>query len=243
VTSRPSKRIVAVVAAAALLGLGGVALAQTQRDDHAVQRQAFLDDTAKRLGVDSSDLEQALRDATIAQIDKALGDGAITKEQADRMKERIQSGDGPLFGLPLERGFRGHGGFGPGGHDFELHHGPPAFFDAAATYLGMTTDELFTALGDGTSLADLAKEKGKSVDGLEQAIVAAVEKQLDVAVGKGRLTEEQKTEFLDRLRDHVDELVQRAGDGPHRFRHDGTGPGGMPGDEMPVPGSPGDASL
>jgi hypothetical protein len=235
----PSKRIVAVAAAVSLLVLGGVAFAQTQRDDHAAVRQAFLDDVAKRLGVDSSDLEQALRDASLAQIDKALADGAITKEQAERMKEHVQSGDGPMFGVPP-------------GHGFGFHHGPPAFFDAAATYLGVTTDQLFEALGDGTSLADLAEEKGKSVDGLEQAIVDAVEKQLDAAVQKGRITEEQKAEFLDMFRDHVDELVQRAGDGPPRFRHGGAGPGWMPGDEpgrdvpggeVPVPGSPDDSSL
>ena len=50
-SSRPSKRIVAVAAAVSLLVLGGVALAQTQRDDRAAERQAFLDDVAKRLGV------------------------------------------------------------------------------------------------------------------------------------------------------------------------------------------------
>jgi hypothetical protein len=240
-SSRPSKRIVAVVAAVSLLVLGGVALAQTQRDDHAAVRQAFLDDVAKRLGVDSSDLEQALRDATFAQIDKALADGTITKEEADRLKEHIESGDGPMFGLPPGPRFDGlHRGFG-------FQHGPPAFFEAAATYLGFTTDRLFEALGDGTSLADLAKEKGKPVDGLEQAIVAAVEKNFDEAVQNGRITEEQKTEFLDMFRDHVDELVQRTGGGPPRFRHDGAGPGWMPGDEpgreVPIPGSPDDSSL
>jgi hypothetical protein len=243
VTSRPSKRIVAVLAATTLLVLGGVAFAQTQRDDHAAGRQAFLDDVANRLGVSSADLEQALTDAQITRIDKALADGRITKEQADRLKEHIESGKGPLFGFPPERGFGGpHGGFGPGGHDF--HHGPPAFFEAAATYLGMTADELREALDEDTSLADVAKAKGKSVDGLEQAIVAAVEKQLDEAVKTGRLTEERKTEFLDRFRDHVDELVQQAGHGPRGFRHDGGQPGdGMPGGDFPGPGMPDDASA
>jgi hypothetical protein len=243
--SRFSRKTVAVFTVVLLLGAGGaVALAQTQRDDRAAGRQAFIDDVAKRLGVSSADLEQALTDAQIAQIDKALADGRLTQEQADRMKEWIQSGKAPLFGLPLDRGFRGHGdgphggfGFGPGRG---FHHGPPAFFDAAASYLGLSAEELRAALADGTSLADVAADEGKSAEGLEDAIVAAVEKELDQAVEDGRLTEARKTEFLDRFREHVSDLVRHGWGGlPGPWRD-----GEKPGDGGPSePGQPDDANA
>ncbi len=101
-----------------------------------------------------------------------------------------------------------------------MHHGPPAFFDAAADYLGVTEAELRQAFIDGKSLADLAEEKGKSVEGLENAIVASVSKSLDEAVAAGRITEEQKTDMLDRLSEHVSDLVQGTGRGWHHEKPD-----------------------
>jgi hypothetical protein len=213
---KPSRRAIAALGAVLLLGVAGVAVAQTQSDDHAAERQAFLDDVAKRLGVTTEQLEQAFKDARLAQVDKALADGKITEDEAQRMKDGIESGQGPMFGPGP--GFERHrGGFGPGG---EMHHGPPAFFDAAADYLGVTEAELRQAFIDGKSLADLAEEKGKSAQGLEDAIVASVSKSLDEAVAAGRITEEQKTEMLDRLSEHVSDLVQGTGRGWHHEKPD-----------------------
>ena len=83
------------------------------------------------------------------------------------------------------------------------------------------------------------------MDGLENAIVAAVEKNLDAAVKDGKLTQEQATEMLDRLRDHVDELVQHTGHGPRGFRNRGMPPDGlpMPGSELPGLDAPDSPSL
>ena len=61
-------------------------------------------------------------------------------------------------------------GPGPGGHGARA-----GFLDAAATYLGLTQAELRTAHQNGTTLAQLAAQKGKSVDGLKQAIYDASE--------------------------------------------------------------------
>ncbi len=93
----PSKRVIAVLGAVLLLGAGGAAVAQTQTDDRAAERQAFLDDVAERLGVTSDELEKAFKDARLARIDAALADGKITQEEADRMKEGIESGKGPFL--------------------------------------------------------------------------------------------------------------------------------------------------
>ncbi len=206
---KPSKPVIAALGAVFLLGLGGAAVAQTQSDGLSAERQAFLDDVAKRLGVTPAELDSAFHDARAAQIDKALADGKITEEEAARMKERLDSGKGPLFGPGPGFGGPHRGGFGHGGG---MHHGPMPFFGAAADYLDVTEAEMRQAFMDGKSLADLAGEKGKSVEGLENAIVKSFSEKLDEAVKAGRITAEQKTEMLDGLKEHVSDLVQGTGE-------------------------------
>ena len=46
--------------------------------------------------------------------------------------------------------------------------------DASAEYLGLSANDLRTQLQAGKSLADIAKAEGKSVDGLKQALQAAL---------------------------------------------------------------------
>ena len=57
-------------------------------------------------------------------------------------------------------------------------------FDAAADYLGLTPRALRRELFSGKSLADVAKEHGKDVDGLKDAIAGAVRGQLDELVNR-----------------------------------------------------------
>jgi hypothetical protein len=82
---------------------------------------------------------------------------------------------------------------------------------AVAAYLGLTVDQVRDALRDDKSLAQIAGEQGKSVDGLKQAIRADAEQKLSQAVTNGRITAAQKQEMLERLNEHIDELVNRTG--------------------------------
>jgi len=99
-------------------------------------------------------------------------------------------------------------------------HGPPglgprgAFMNAAASYLGMTKTELRTARENGTSLAQLATQKGKSVAGLKQAIYDAAKADLDRAVAAGRITSAQEKTMLSDLQSHLDDMVNSAGPPP-----------------------------
>src|SRR5262249_46300218 len=69
---------------------------------------------------------------------------------------------------PTTTPFHGHGP--DGGRGFGLG---PAERDAAAKALGMTTDELSTALKGGKTLEQLATEKGVDFQTVMQAIQAA----------------------------------------------------------------------
>jgi len=192
---KPSKRA-AVIGAAVAVAAGGTvggALAASGTFDPAAEHQAFLNDAAGRLGVTSAKLDAALKAAAIDRVDAALAAGRITKPEADAMKAAINSGKLPL-------------GVGPGLRDHGDMHGGK-FLDAAATYLGLSEDQLRTQLESGKSLADVAKAQGKSVDGLKQAILSDAQAKLDQAVKDGRLTSAQHDQILADLKNRIDDLV------------------------------------
>ena len=221
---RPTS-LLSVVVVAFVVAIGGAAAvaAANGDDDWAAQQQSVLDDAAGQLGVSPADLEKALRTAQLKQIDAAVKAGTITKEDGDHLKQAIESGETPLLGPSLEqRGFRGHGfrfggppggfhRFGPGGPGFPGPGHHLGFLEVSAGYLGLTEEQLRTKLNSGKSLADIAKATdGKSVQGVEDAIVAAAKKDLDALVEDGTIPQEHATEMLKRLREHVRDLVQHS---------------------------------
>jgi hypothetical protein len=186
-----SKRALAVAAVAGAVAVGGGA-AIAASGDSSTSPSSFLDAVAKHLGISSDKLRDATKAAAIDQVDAALAAGRITQAQADELKSRIQSGEiAPFFG---------HGLFGFGGH--LGHH-----LDAAASYLGLSTDELRTKLEAGQSLADVAKAQGKSVDGLKQALLDDEKKELDQAVADGALTRAQADAILARKQQRLDDIL------------------------------------
>ena len=86
--------------------------------------------------------------------------------------------------------------------------------NAVASYLGLTKAELRTARENGTSLAQLATQQGKSVAGLKQAIYDAAKSDLDKAVAAGRITAAQETRMLSGLQSHLDDMVNATGPPP-----------------------------
>jgi hypothetical protein len=102
-------------------------------------------------------------------------------------------------------------GCGPGGPG---HGARASFVNAAADYLGVTKAELRTARQNGTSLAQLATQQGKSVAGLKQAIYDAAKADLDKAVAAGRITSAQETTMLSGLQSHLDDIVNSTGPPP-----------------------------
>jgi hypothetical protein len=190
------KLVAGAVAGLAVAGGGAAAVAATQADSPQEDSKAVVEDAAKQLGVQPSELENALKQALKNRVDEAVKAGRLTEEQGTELKERIDSEAFPLLGPGLRGGHHG-----PGGRLF--HHG----LDAAADYLGLTEAQLRQQLEDGATLADAATKAGKSVDGLVDALVADAEKRLNEAQQAGRITAAQKEEMLENLREHVADLV------------------------------------
>jgi hypothetical protein len=212
------KRKVAAGAVAVLaVAGGGAAIAATQFSPKQ-ENQAVLNDAAQQLGVSPSDLSAAIKGALEKRVDAAVAAGRMTKAQGDELKQHIESGDFPLFGFGPER-------HGPG--MFE-HHEIFRGLDTAASYLGLSEDELRTQLDSGKTLADVAKAQDKSVDGLVQALVADVKKHLDEEVAEGDLTKAQAAQMLTHveqgIRDMVNGVRPNGMPGPgFGFRHDDSG--------------------
>jgi len=168
--------------AAALLAVagGGAAIAATELSPKQ-ESQTILNDAASELGVSPSELSAALKSALEKRVDAAVAAGLISKTQGDEMKQRVESGDFPLFGF----------GPGPGPGGFE-HHEMFRGLDAAAAYLG---------------ISDVAKANGKSVDGLVDVLVADAKKHLDEAVADGHITKAQETQMLSHVQDGITAMV------------------------------------
>jgi hypothetical protein len=208
---RQHKIAIVVALALSVVAVGGAigATKLTPKEES----QAIINDAAEQLGVQPSELSDALKQALKNRVDAAVQDGRLTEQQGRELKERIDAGEVPFFG---------------GGPGFHKHfHGPfHAKLEAAADYLGMTQAQLEEALEDGKTLAQVARDKGKSVDGLVDALVEGAEQKLQAAVESGRLTEAEKREMLEGLRDRITDLVNgrlpRLGK-PH-FHRDWAGP-------------------
>jgi hypothetical protein len=225
-------------AALAVVAFGGGAYAAAQ-ESGTNDRQAFLNDVAKRLKVTPNELTAALQGAFSDQLDAAVAAGRLTQAQANQIRQRIQQrggipfggrafapgrlGGGRLFGFrgpPGPGGPWGAGGpLGPGGP--QGPGGPLGLggllgggLDAAASYLGLSTIAVHDQLVAGKSLAEVATARHKSVSGLEGAILAAIRTQLGQAVAAKQITAAQQQKIVSRLSAGLGALVNRTGFGP-----------------------------
>ena len=200
------KLLIGLVSVLVVAG-GGAAYAATQTGTNS--QQALLNDVAKRLNISPSKLRSAIQGALLDRLQAAVKAGELTQAQANRLKQRIEKG-----GLPL--GPVAGGGFwlhrqGPIGRfgfaEPRQFFGP---FAAASKYLGISAPQLLGDLRGGKTLAQLAQSHGKSVSGLEQALVAAEKGRLDRLVAAGVLTKAQEQRGLSVLTKAIDRLVERA---------------------------------
>ncbi|HEY6531220.1 MAG TPA: hypothetical protein VIY72_02875 [Acidimicrobiales bacterium] len=133
-------------------------------------------------------------------------DGTLTQEQADKVVETLKAA-GPFGG-------HGRGMIGKG-------------LEAAATALGMSEDDLRTALRDGQTLAQVAESKGIDPQTVIDALVAEAKTHLDEKVAAGDLTQEEAdarlAEATERITDRVNNGGPVRGDGPGRHGRFGSG--------------------
>lgn len=218
-TVHTRKFVLGAAAAVAVVAVGGAIAATQLAADPEAENKAVIADAAAELGVSPAALSTALRKAVAKRVDGAVEDGRLTEAQGDRLKRAIESGDAPLFGPNP-----GLGPHGPRGMGFArgFHPHPHGDLKAAAAYLDLTRAELASKLTRGTSLADVAKAEGKSVDGLVDTLVDEAKERLDQAVEDGRLTDAKRDEIAEQLTERTKAFVNGEFLHPHGgafFRH------------------------
>lgn len=190
-----------------VVGLG-VASAQTPppsgNQGQPTPRQQLLDRFAQNLGTTPDKVTDAWKQAALAQVDQLLKDNKITQDQANKLKERINSAQG----LPFE--FRGGK---QGNHD---RRAPVEQFlrqaeQALANWIGggVTPQDITTARKNGQSLAEFAQSKGKTEPDLIQFIQQRATAAVDQAVKDNKLTADQATKLKSEITpDRIKKLVE-----------------------------------
>jgi D-Tyr-tRNAtyr deacylase len=94
---------------------------------------------------------------------------------------------------------------GPGVPPVGIKPGGP--LQTAADYLGISVSDLLADLKAGKTLAQEATAKGKTVDGLVQALLDPLKKKLDKSVAAGDITAAQETTILNHATTALTNLV------------------------------------
>jgi hypothetical protein len=199
--------VVAGGAAGALLGVPGLSGASTTNVVNAaapnakpMERKAGLfDAAAKALNLTPDVLRQKLSDGKTTIADVAKQQNVDVNKVIDAMAAADRQRISDFVNNPLPA--RDHGP-GPG-----RPFGAEEKFDAAAKALGITTDELRTALRDGKSMAQIAKDKNVDVNKVIDAMVAGAQARIDQAKNDGKIDQAQADRLKSGLKDRITKLV------------------------------------
>jgi hypothetical protein len=158
-----------------------------------------------------------LRTKIVEWLAPLVDEGTIDQSQAEAVADTLAAA---LPGFP-----------GPMGRGLEAVR-------EAADFLGLTPEEVATAVRDGQTLAEIAVAQGQTAEALIDHLAGLAAEHLDQLVADGRITEEQRADMLANMTDRLTDLVNGRIDrpmmgGPGMGRHrgmDGDGPcmGGGP---------------
>ena len=196
---------------------------------------------AEAIGIETEDLVAAIREgATIAEvaeangssgqavidamvanaterIDAAVADGNLTAEEGaeklvtitDRVTDMVNGDlERPERGDRDHRGRRGHG------------------LSTAADTIGISVEDLKSALTEGSSIAEVAEANGSSGQAVIDAVVANASERIDAAVADGNLTAEEGAEKLADTTARITDLVNNEIDFSQRGERGDRGPRG-----------------
>ena len=93
----------------------------------------------------------------------------------------------------------------PDSNSNSVHGGPIA---AAAAYLDLDERELRARLQGGRTLGQVALEQGRSVRGLEDALLADLKWHLDADVAAGRVASDRESQILTAVKSRIDRMVE-----------------------------------
>lgn len=217
--------------AGALLGTPSLSGAQDDTDDPPAlvsedghrgpfgHRGEALATAAEALGISEDELRAALADGqSIAQVAEQQGVevqtviDALVANATERLDEIEAALPEHMTDLVNRTGWGDHDGRGPG----EGRHARRLLgLETAADAIGISEDELRTALRDGSTLAEVAEANDVDVQTVIDALVAEATDRIDQAVGDGRLDEARAEEIKADLTERITARVN--GEAPEPF--------------------------
>lgn len=182
-------------------------------------RGEMLEVAAQAIGITVAELRTALEGGqSIAQVAEANDVEvrtvivALVADATDRLEAAIDELPDHIAELVEREGLPDHGGRGGPGPGPRGRHG--VALDTAAEAIGITADELRRALVEGSTIAEVAATKDVVVQTVIDALVAAANDRLEVAVEAGDLTEAEAAERSADLEERITALVNAGR--PHR---------------------------
>lgn len=183
-----------------------------QRKEEATRRQErFVAGLATNLNVTPAQLAEAVKKVRLALVAEGLRDGQLSREQADRLTQRINAGQvgGLAPGFTWPKGAK----VGATSGGSEKSASAPALRGAgtqvAARAIGITVDQLKVELRSGKSLAQVALERGIAREALKTRLSAEEQAAINTAVARGELTAAEAPQVAARYQANLDRLVDR----------------------------------
>jgi hypothetical protein len=161
---------------------------------------------AKAQGKDLADVKTAVRKTLQDDLAAAVKDRRLTQDRADEILKAFDQRFDRFATRARPAGpprLHFHGGLD--------HGGPPMMLDAAAKALGLTEEQLFDRLGNGKSLADVAKAQGKDLADVKAAVRKRLEDDLAGAVKDQRLSQDRADRILKAFDERFDAFATQAG--------------------------------
>lgn len=141
-----------LVASAGVVGISALALLSSSVSAQVNNTDLnFFERLANKLGVSTEKLTEASKEAQYEIVDEKVVDGELDEDRAAEIKERIEAGNGMMFG--------GHG-FGMGGRGM----GPGKNPELVADFLGVSVAEISALRDDGMTVQEIIEKYGKSED-------------------------------------------------------------------------------
>lgn len=211
------RRVVVMAGAGVLAALvfAGSALAapgSQEGGDHASYADVFLTRLAALLNVEKDTLVASMKQAARDTVDEAESNGDLSPNQADRIRQRIESGDSPRMHVGMAH---------PNGRRLASPADWQAIMDAVAQRLGMTTEELQRELRAGKTPHRIAREHGVSDEDVKATVLDVVRPRLAGAVQRGDLSQKQADRVVAQIENADLDLAFSFGSMGRGFHGDG----------------------
>ncbi len=193
-------------------------------------------------GISKEKLVQTFKDVITEKLNELLNKGKITETQKQEVLSDIDSrieefitktppfinrkGNGQFPPVEPPRGNKNLPPFmPPRGKNDEKDGLMDGLMEEVLNKLNLTVEDFQNARKEGKSLLEFAESKGITKDNLVSALKEIVTEKLNQLLKDGKITEDQKARFLEKLDDFVERFINGKGfgrgRGPHNFNGNG----------------------